>query len=591
MNIITKNFRLILSLFAIMSTLIAYPYSTFHDTLAEQLLDEGNYRASSIWIKEQLKKEGASTSNDERLYYYNTLSIAYFRLNQFDSSMMCAKQAFDLSLRSKDSTLIVEAWKVMSYSYNRLGQLDSAIYFSEKLLNYAKKVGDSHQYSHALSSMATILMQNRQPLEALKNFREAKRLNRLLHDTAVFPIDYFNLGLTHLKLKNHDSSLYYLNKALECPEIQKKPDLQLVTYGTLSDCFLALGQKDERMKYLRLAMDIGQRLGSTQFMAMSYCNIMQGALEENDFNSVIRYGTTADSLLKKEPFPVQQMKVDSMMYVAFKNLSKFAEALARYERFVEIKSRVISENQTALLNRVMVEYEVKEKNLRIEKQATEILGKTRQIQLLLLLFVITTLLSGGLLYQNRKLQRSRESLYRKEKYLERQLASNKKLQTGLLSVRESPHVLKHELPPDAMPQKQTDVDPGLLDALYVKIISIMEDQQLYLDPELSVKALVSLMGTNKTYIYQTLARNSSENFRGFINRYRVNEAKRVIEGRLARSEALDVSSLYLSSGFNSSVSFFRAFKYYTGLTPREYASETAKRIKTSGLKEGETIES
>ena len=105
---------------------------------------------------------------------------------------------------------------------------------------------------------------------------------------------------------------------------------------------------------------------------------------------------------------------------------------------------------------------------------------------------------------------------------------------------------------------------------------MMEKQKLYLDTELNVKSIISLLGTNKTYLYQAISRNTSENFRVMINRYRINEAKRIIEDGVVRSSVFDSTSIYSAAGFNSSVSFFRAFKLYTGLTPKEYANETRK---------------
>ena len=100
---------------------------------------------------------------------------------------------------------------------------------------------------------------------------------------------------------------------------------------------------------------------------------------------------------------------------------------------------------------------------------------------------------------------------------------------------------------------------------------------------MSLNTLVNLLGTNKTYLYQAISSNSSENFRGLINRYRVNEAKRIIEESVARSLVFDGASLYSAVGFNSSGSFFRAFKHYTGLTPKEYAVETKKEARKHTL--------
>ena len=333
-----------------------------------------------------------------------------------------------------------------------------------------------------------------------------------------------------------------------------------------------------------LSIEVAKQIGSSQFMAMCYCNLIEGNLDDREFGAAVKNGFVADSLLKKEPFLVQQMKLDSMMYVAYKNLSKPDEALARHESFMKIKNQVLGENQSALLNMMMVEYSVKEKNLRIEKQDLEIHGKTRQLQLLVLLLVVAALFTGRVIYQNIKLRNFRESLYRKEKYLDNQIAVQAKLMTNIVTEPDSLVVHSQDELIETSPDELTDVDPGLFDALYLRILSVLETQKLYLDPEMSIKSLINLLGTNKTYLYQAISRNSAENFRGLVNRYRVNEAKRIIEKSIASSSVFDGLSLYSDTGFNSAASFFRVFKQYTGLTPKEYADETKKELRKQNMK-------
>ena len=69
-----------------------------------------------------------------------------------------------------------------------------------------------------------------------------------------------------------------------------------------------------------------------------------------------------------------------------------------------------------------------------------------------------------------------------------------------------------------------------------------------------------------------------------INHYRIKEAKRIIEECVSSLSVFDGATLFTDTGFNSAVSFFRAFKLYTGLTPKEYANETSKEVKNQDLK-------
>ena len=184
--------RCSLSLLLLLIAVEVFSGTKVQDTISERLFGQGHYRMASNRIVAQLTLAQGNTGNDLRLYYYNKLSMAQFRLNNFDSAMICARQGLKLSSGSKDSTLISYSWKMMSYSFNRLGKLDSAIYFTNKLLKYSKRAGDDHQYRNALVSLGTILMQNQRPSEALKNFREANRINKKMSDTASF------LSLIHI---------------------------------------------------------------------------------------------------------------------------------------------------------------------------------------------------------------------------------------------------------------------------------------------------------------------------------------------------------------------------------------------------------
>ena len=96
--------------------------------------------------------------------------------------------------------------------------------------------------------------------------------------------------------------------------------------------------------------------------------------------------------------------------------------------------------------------------------------------------------------------------------------------------------------------------------------------------------MVKILGTNQKYLYQAISENSDSNFRSFVNRYRIDEAKRIIEQKIHGKEVFNLSEIYIPSGFNSSGSFYRAFKSVTGLTPKDYAAEIRSDLSSQKLK-------
>jgi AraC-like DNA-binding protein len=91
--------------------------------------------------------------------------------------------------------------------------------------------------------------------------------------------------------------------------------------------------------------------------------------------------------------------------------------------------------------------------------------------------------------------------------------------------------------------------------------------------------LQNRLGTNKKYLYEAIAEYSGTNFRGLINRYRIDEVRRIMEKALADEEAVIINEMVTASGFNSYTSFYRIFRQYTGLTPNEYIAQLKKEKK------------
>ena len=115
--------------------------------------------------------------------------------------------------------------------------------------------------------------------------------------------------------------------------------------------------------------------------------------------------------------------------------------------------------------------------------------------------------------------------------------------------------------------------------LYSRLLDQLESEKLYLDPELNVKTLQNKLGTNKKYLYEAISQFSGTNFRGLVNRYRINEVRQLMEESVGKEESISLNNIALACGFNSDTSFYRIFRQYTGLTPNEYAQEVKRELR------------
>ncbi|MGM9748348.1 MAG: helix-turn-helix domain-containing protein, partial [Candidatus Cryptobacteroides sp.] len=102
-----------------------------------------------------------------------------------------------------------------------------------------------------------------------------------------------------------------------------------------------------------------------------------------------------------------------------------------------------------------------------------------------------------------------------------------------------------------------------------KLTKAMEQNKLYLNPELSLREVSSAIGSNMKYLSLYLNRNLGMSFYEYVNQYRVSYACELIN-RMYKEGRANMTDVARQSGFNSLSSFNRYFKKEKGVTPKEY---------------------
>ncbi len=97
------------------------------------------------------------------------------------------------------------------------------------------------------------------------------------------------------------------------------------------------------------------------------------------------------------------------------------------------------------------------------------------------------------------------------------------------------------------------------------------------EPDLSLAELARRLGTNTHYLSRALNEGLGLSFSQFVNRLRVEEAKRRLGGTDDGDTAIDITTIALEVGFGSKASFNRAFRAFVGSTPSEYRSSQGQR--------------
>jgi AraC-like DNA-binding protein len=104
-----------------------------------------------------------------------------------------------------------------------------------------------------------------------------------------------------------------------------------------------------------------------------------------------------------------------------------------------------------------------------------------------------------------------------------------------------------------------------------KLIGLMTDKKLYLEPKLTLNALANELNISVNHLSQLINQYQNKNFYDFVNEYRVNEFKTRVS--MTKYQHLSILAIAIDSGFNSKSSFNLVFKKHTGMTPSQFMAE------------------
>lgn len=102
--------------------------------------------------------------------------------------------------------------------------------------------------------------------------------------------------------------------------------------------------------------------------------------------------------------------------------------------------------------------------------------------------------------------------------------------------------------------------------LWTRICIAMDKEEVWRDPDLSLKAMARLCGTNVTYLNRIIQEETGGSFKDLVNLRRIQS----VAARLKEDPSLDIQDAFFEAGYRSRATAWRHFKDIMGVTPTEY---------------------
>lgn len=110
--------------------------------------------------------------------------------------------------------------------------------------------------------------------------------------------------------------------------------------------------------------------------------------------------------------------------------------------------------------------------------------------------------------------------------------------------------------------------------LSARLDNLMVNEKIFLDNEINLSTIAEKLGISIHDTSYLINEVTGSNFYNFINKFRVEEAKKLLTS--SKADKLNMLGIAFESGFNSKTTFNTAFKKSVGISPSEFAKQQKK---------------
>lgn len=106
------------------------------------------------------------------------------------------------------------------------------------------------------------------------------------------------------------------------------------------------------------------------------------------------------------------------------------------------------------------------------------------------------------------------------------------------------------------------------DILFQQFLSDLQEERLYLNPNLSLDQLSQKYHVSTGYMSQVISKYSEVGLTELVNKLRIQEAQKMLLD--SSFDNYTIESIALESGFSTKTNFYKVFKKRNGITPNQY---------------------
>jgi AraC-like DNA-binding protein/lipopolysaccharide biosynthesis regulator YciM len=503
----------------------------------------------------QLKTLGDKNNNMRHRAYANTyLGQAYLMTNQIDAAKMYLNQALRQATLINNDSILSSVYNGLGlYASNVDSDYNGAVKYFFKGVESAKRADFKRLYHILLCNISGVYYLKGSP-EGLKYSQECYDYGHSASDPFLILWGAVNSARMYVIVKKYDEALKYIKEAEFILQRNGYSD-QTNIYNVYGEILVEIGDVKQAEKYFREAL---KNIFTAQISSKAnlYLNLGKLLINQKRYYEAVPLLEEGIEISIEGHNNIFIKQLYESLSFCYSGMNNFEKSLKYFVKYHEEATRFFNEESERSINELRIQFDTERKENEAKQTKLELINRTRKQQYLIIFLLLAVIVSIYLyilyLHKNR--------LYR------RIILSNKEYIKREDELRDQLRCIKTKCP-EADKYCVSSLKEDKMEDIYRRTESVMTDESLYRDPDLTKEKIADKLNTNRTYLSQVINEKTGMSVPQYINSYRIKEAIRILSDT---SDNTPLKAIMIDLGFNSMSTFYKLFQTSVGMTPTLY---------------------
>ena len=352
----------------------------------------------------------------------------------------------------------------------------------------------------------------------------------------------------------------------EADRLSKRYDLKNRSdiYNTYGEIALEAGDYMKAGLYYEQAI---REHGFSQaaYVVSTYVGYGRALIAQKKYKSALEKLQIGKEISEKNITSLFRREVYLLLSACYDRLGEPKEALEYYKKYTAESFRLYNEDKERTEKELMVRYETEkrnkelaQKNMLLQKEQNRVMalvGITFVVLIVVLLFYINYRRKNRLYKQ---IVRESVDWLAKERQFSKRIAEQEKQLQELIGKAGAV---------DGGRYSGSSLNKDSQQELFGRLERLMQNDQVYKNSLFTREKMAELLGTNRTYLSQTINEQTGLTFTHYMNKYRIEEARRILADP---QDDTPIKAIAADLGFSSVTTFYTLFKAAVQMSPDQY---------------------